>query len=145
MPWSNKNHGKVLVIKSSLCRKSNSKKLLHHVPNGTSSVASPPSSPPSSCGWSICPHLGALISHIFPHHISPARRVLLRHSVICNPAALAPCGFPSLPACPNFCISCCQQTHLAPTASPPGALFPSTSCGLCPGCQQCELLTRSAC
>lgn len=92
MPWSNRNQGRTLVIKPLLCRKSNGKTCLCRVPKGTSSIASPPSSPPFSCGWSICPHLGALISHIFTHHVYPAHCAILRHLMICKPAQQLQCA-----------------------------------------------------
>lgn len=91
MPWANRNHSKT-VIKPLLCRKSNCKVRLHHVPNSTSSVASPSSSPPFSWGWSICPHLGALISHIFIHRIYPSHCVILICFVICKPEQQLHCA-----------------------------------------------------
>lgn len=91
MSWSNRNQGKTLVINPLLCRKSNCKKRLCHIPNGTYSVASPPSLPLFSCSWSTCPHLGALISHTFAHHICPTLCLILRCLVICKPAQQLHC------------------------------------------------------
>lgn len=81
--------------------------------------ASPPSSTPFSCGRSICPHLGALISHIFTHCVYPARCVILRLFVIRKPVQQLHCAVSHRsPAAQTSVFSAANKPTFHPSPGP---------------------------
>lgn len=116
---------------------------LRCVPNGTSSAAPPPSSPSLSCGWSVCPHLGALISHISTHRIHPARSVIFRRFVICKPAQQLRCAVSHRPwAAPTSVFSAADKPTFHPSPGPRAhaSTHPPFHVVCALACWLCELL-----